>query len=200
MKKILDFAVTFFCFLLLMLFVCTVSLAENSTDIYGSILRLHVIASSDSKDDQLLKLEVRDRILEKAGNLFSDANSIESALLTAHENKNLIIKAAKDVIREKGRNDTVKVEIGKKFYPEKNYSGIIFPEGEYLSVRVIIGKGKGQNWWCVLYPPIFGSGIEYIPSITDNTEKSAEIEKLAENGGITLFGSIVKLKFLEYLK
>ena len=125
---------------------------ESEYQIYDSCVRLHVIANSDSQSDQELKLKVRDKLLEYVSEY--DVNSKETALIRLNEDKTTLETIAKEVVEENGYAYDVKIEIGLENYPRREYEGFSLPAGEYTSVRVIIGEGKGENWWCVLYPPL----------------------------------------------
>lgn len=128
--------------------------------IYENTVRLHVLANSDSEQDQALKLLVRDAILSTVNDL--DATGKQDALKKIEDQKENLKKIAKTVILNNGKDYDVKIEIGKEMYPTKHYEDFSLPAGEYTSVRVIIGKGQGQNWWCVLYPPLCtNSAIKY---------------------------------------
>ena len=125
---------------------------SEELDIYENTVRLHVIANSDSEDDQALKLLVRDAILNTVNDL--NANGKEDALNKIENQKENLKSVAKTVILNNGKDYDVKIEIGREMYPTKHYEDFSLPAGEYTSVRVVIGEGKGQNWWCVLYPPL----------------------------------------------
>lgn len=125
---------------------------EKEYEIYNSTVRLHVLANSDEPSDQELKLLVRDALLEKVSTY--EADSQEMALELIEQGKNELISAAKEVIREQGFEYDVDIEIGKEYYQTRYYEDFALPAGEYTSVRVIIGSGQGQNWWCVLFPPL----------------------------------------------
>ena len=122
--------------------------------IYDKVLRLHVIANSDSKEDQALKLLVRDAILEKTSVLLANTTSREEARHIIETNIKNLQKIAKLTVTQNGYSYPVTVELGKEEYPTKNYESCAFPAGEYLSLKVKIGKAEGQNWWCVLFPPM----------------------------------------------
>ncbi len=118
----------------------------------GEILRFHVIANSNSPQDQALKLKVRDRVLEVFKTLeFNNASDAEKA---AVRHSSLLREAALDVIDEQGFSYNVTVSCGIYPFPQKSYGNITLPQGKYNAVRVIIGEGKGENWWCVMYPPL----------------------------------------------
>ena len=125
---------------------------SEECQIYNSCVRLHVIANSDTEKDQELKLKVRDKLLEYVGKY--EVESKEEALLKMQEETSTLEEIARETIKENGYDYDVKIEIGLEDYPTKNYDNFSLPAGEYTSVRVIIGGGDGQNWWCVLYPPL----------------------------------------------
>lgn len=133
---------------------------SEELDIYESTVRLHVLANSDSERDQTLKLLVRDAILDTVNDFKTSGK--EETLKRIEEQKENLEKIAKTVILNNGENYDVKIEIGREMYPTKHYEDFSLPAGEYTSVRVIIGKGEGQNWWCVLYPPLCtNSALKY---------------------------------------
>jgi stage II sporulation protein R len=127
---------------------------HGETEIYQNVLRLHVIANSDSEDDQALKLSVRDTVLEKTKHLFKDCRSRDAAEAILNENIALIEQVAQEAVWKAGYSYSVTVELGEEEYPTKNYESCCFPSGEYLSLRIKIGEAQGQNWWCVLFPPL----------------------------------------------
>ncbi len=127
---------------------------HGESEIYNSVLRLHVLANSDSEEDQALKLKVRDAILAKSEELFSSKLSRDEAIEAVNQNMELLQAEAQRVIEEEGYSYPVSVELGEEVYPTKNYESFCFPSGSYLSLRIVIGNGEGQNWWCVLFPPM----------------------------------------------
>lgn len=150
MKKILTVTLTL-CILVLLIGVLPI---HGESEIYSDVVRLHVLANSDSEEDQALKLQVRDAILEVSAPLFSHCRTQEEAIETINANRAVLERAAKDAIAAAGRNDAVRVELGKEVYPTRNYESFCFPSGSYVSLRVLIGEAEGQNWWCVLFPPM----------------------------------------------
>lgn len=123
-------------------------------EIYNSVVRLHILANSDSEEDQALKLKVRDAILDLTAPLLehcADRNEAEE-LLRAQIPE--LTAAATAVLEQEGRSDTVTIEFDEEEYPERTYDSFCFPAGSYLSMRVLIGSGEGHNWWCCLFPPI----------------------------------------------
>ena len=127
---------------------------HGESEIYDSVLRLHVIASSDSEEDQALKLLVRDAVLLEAEALLTSTDSKESAELTVAQNLERLRSVAEETVRQNGYSYPVSIELGEEKYPTKNYESCCFPAGEYTSLRILIGDAEGQNWWCVLFPPL----------------------------------------------
>ncbi len=118
------------------------------------VLRLHVIANSDSAEDQKVKLLVRDALLEKSKDVFSENATLEQAEAEACKNLPLFFETAKKTLRENGFDETVCVSVGKSSFPTKSYGDITLPAGEYNALRVEIGESAGKNWWCVMFPPL----------------------------------------------
>ena len=125
-----------------------------SNNIADSVFRLHVIANSDSKEDQELKLKVRDELLSYMNIISKDSTSKQEAMQIANEHKEEFTQIAEKVIKENGYNYTVNVQIGKADFPTKYYGDITLPAGTYDALKVQIGEAKGQNWWCVMIPPL----------------------------------------------
>ena len=131
------------------------SFASACKDIRNSVLRMHVIANSDSAEDQALKLKVRDAVLEAGKEYFDNSESAAEA-----EKKLVLVKdeleaVAKKTVIDNGYDYDVKVNIGNAYFPTKTYDGeVTLPAGEYEAVNVVIGSGNGHNWWCVMFPPM----------------------------------------------
>ncbi|MBQ9113224.1 MAG: stage II sporulation protein R [Clostridia bacterium] len=127
---------------------------HGEAEIYDSVLRLHVVANSDSEADQALKLEVRDAILECNALLCEDCDSVEDARAVLEERLEEIRLCAKEKMESLGYTYDVEVRLCEEEYPTKQYGSLCFPSGEYLSLQVLIGEAAGKNWWCVLFPPL----------------------------------------------
>lgn len=125
-----------------------------SNNIADSVFRLHVIANSDSKEDQELKLKVRDELLSYMNIISKDSTNKQEAMQIANEHKEEFIQIAEKVIKENGYNYTVNVQVGKADFPTKYYGDITLPAGTYDALKVQIEEAKGQNWWCVMFPPL----------------------------------------------
>ena len=135
--------------------ICAISYAQNiSTDIASSVFRLHVIANSDSKEDQDLKYKVRDNLLKYMNKICKDCTSKEDAISLVEKNEDIFKQIALDTIRNEGFSYNVNINIGNFEFPTKNYGDISLPAGLYDALRVEIGEAKGQNWWCVMFPPL----------------------------------------------
>lgn len=151
MQNRLLIAIVFVCSLLLIVGTLPV---HGEAEIYDTVVRLHVLANSDSEEDQSRKLRVRDAVLAVTGPLLADCRTQAEAreLLEAHMSD--IQVAAESVIAAEGRSDRITLLLDTEEYPTRDYDGFCFPAGEYLSLRVCIGAAEGQNWWCCLFPPL----------------------------------------------
>ena len=142
------------CVLVLCLAICNILPIHGEEKIYESVVRLHVLANSDSDEDQALKLRVRDAILSYVSPKVIDSNSREEAIEILQGELENIKKEAKRVVFEQGYEYNVEVTLTLEDYPTRNYESMSFPSGQYVSLRVLIGEAEGQNWWCVLFPPL----------------------------------------------
>ena len=126
--------------------------ANNCDDLSSKVLRLHIIANSDSKTDQDLKIKVRDKIIEKSGAFLESAKDKESAQTLVLNNLENLQEIAVSEIKQQGFNYSVNSEITNMYFPTRKYDYITLPAGHYDALRLIIGEGKGKNWWCVIFP------------------------------------------------
>ncbi|MBR1592740.1 MAG: stage II sporulation protein R [Ruminococcus sp.] len=125
---------------------------RNLEKLRHSVLRLHILANSDSEYDQNLKLMVRDALL--GADFFGESESLEDAENTARENLTQIIETAEGVLSENGCDMPVSAEIEDIYFDERVYGDITMPAGTYRALRINIGSAQGHNWWCVMYPPL----------------------------------------------
>lgn len=149
--------VIFFLLFLLTLYVFVSAysyVTAVSSQIEDSVFRLHVLANSNSKEDQDLKYKVRDALLEYMNTLCKDTTSKEDAMTIAKEHEQNFYQIAKNIISENGFSYDVNIQIGNFPFPTKQYGDISLPAGNYDALRVEIGDGIGQNWWCVMFPPL----------------------------------------------
>ena len=152
MKKILAFCTS----VLVIVILLGVMPVHGEADVYDSVVRLHVLANSDSEEDQILKLKVRDAVLYEVSSIFkyNSCENINDALCIIEKNMSQILSAAQNCIKQEGYQYTVNISLTGERYPTRNYEQLAFPSGEYISFVVKIGEGKGENWWCVLFPPL----------------------------------------------
>lgn len=135
--------------------ICALSYAQNiSTDIANNVFRLHVLANSDSEEDQNLKYKVRDNLLSYMNKICVHCKTKQQAISIVEENKDNFKQIALDTIRNEGYSYDVNINIGNFEFPTKNYGDISLPAGFYDALRVEIGEAKGHNWWCVMFPPL----------------------------------------------
>lgn len=118
------------------------------------LIRFHVIANSDSREDQELKLKVRDEVIEYLEPLLKKSKSIEESRKIIKQNNKKVISIAKKVVKDNGYSYNVQTELSRENFPEKVYGKIVLPQGEYEAYRILIGNASGQNWWCVMFPPL----------------------------------------------
>lgn len=134
-------------------------MSSESDDVFVSriskkLIRFHVIANSDSKEDQSLKLKIRDKILAYISPKLKVSSSLDESRKILKENDEEVKKIALKVIKDNGYDYSVSTTFGREDFPVKTYGNITLPQGNYEAYRVIIGSGKGKNWWCVMFPPL----------------------------------------------
>lgn len=158
-----------------------------SKNISDSVFRLHVIANSDSDEDQALKLKVRDKLLEYMNSLCANTSSKEDAMRIANEHIDDFSKIAKDVISENEYDYEVEISVGECDFPTKNYGDVSLPAGIYDALRVKIGSANGHNWWCVMFPPLcfvdVSSGVvpEDSKELLEDTMSDEEFDLITES-------------------
>lgn len=120
----------------------------------SDLIRLHVLANSDSDEDQALKRAVRDAVIAALEPTLAQAESLEEAEGAIRGQLGLMEKTAAAVLRSHGKDHAVRAEFGRFQFPTRQYGSVLLPAGEYSALRVVLGEGAGQNWWCVLFPPL----------------------------------------------
>lgn len=205
MKKILNFiqnskvkcGIILFLLLALYTYICTFNYVQTvSSDIQDSVFRLHVLANSDSKEDQTLKYKVRDALLNYMNTLCQNINSKEEAVLMVKNHKSEFENIALNVIYEEGFNYSVNINIGNFEFPTKTYGDISLPAGMYDALRVEIGNSNGQNWWCVMFPSL--CFIDISSGIVEEDSKEVLKDNLSDESYTIISdncSSIVKFKF-----
>lgn len=195
LSKLKSFILLIF-LLFLYIFICAHSyVSAVSEDLSNSVFRLHVIANSNSEEDQSLKLKVRDKLLNYMNNICSSCTTKEEAMQIAQDHKDEFQKVAKQTIIDSGYDYDVNINIGNYYFPTKNYGDISLPASFYDALRVEIGSAKGRNWWCVMFPSLcfidVSSGV-----ISDESRENLQNNLDSESYNIISENTAsIKLKF-----
>ncbi|AIS53412.1 stage II sporulation protein R [Thermoanaerobacter kivui] len=167
--------------------------ALQKEDLSRKLIRFHVIANSDSQQDQQLKLKVRDAILFNLNPKFEKAKSVKESEKIIKENLDEIKKIAQEEILNDGKNYDVKVMYGKYDFPTRYYGAITLPAGSYNALKVVIGNGEGKNWWCVMFPPL--CFIDITHGITDSKAKEEMAKYLTKDEMEIIESDKTEIKF-----
>lgn len=170
-------------------------LNREQKELADSIIRLHVIANSDSHADQQLKYQVRDRILTEAAALYQPGDDLTQVRKSMEENLTLLAQAGREVVEEQGYDYPVSATLERTWFPTKKYTDFALPAGNYTALRIVVGEGKGENWWCVAFPPLcLGSVSETVDEAAAAGNFTQEQVSLitGESGGY-----VVKFKAIE---
>lgn len=202
MKKKLNFililTILVFIYIALLSFNYSKAVSSNLSD---SVFRLHIIANSDSSADQELKLKVRDNIINYMNTLTSSSSDKKDVISMVNNHLDSFKEIALNTIKENGYNYDVNIEIGNFHFPTKSYGDISFPAGNYDALKIEIGDAIGQNWWCVLFPPLcfVNSSTGVVPDDSKNTLKeninSESYEIISEGNNSNDNTSDIKIKF-----
>lgn len=202
MKKKLNFililTILIFLYIVLLSFNYSQAISYNLSD---SVFRLHIIANSDSSADQELKLKVRDNIIEYMNTLTSSSSDKKDVISMVNNHLDSFKEIALNTIKENGYNYDVNIEIGNFHFPTKSYGDISFPAGNYDALKIEIGDAIGQNWCCVLFPPLcfVNSSTGVVPDDSKNTLKeninSESYEIISEGNNSNDNTSDIKIKF-----
>ena len=130
------------------------SFEKTSEEIRSDVLRLHVIANSDTSVDQNLKLRLRDYILQEGKDIFNGSVNVENAVEKIEPVLPELEKSAKAFVNQAGFDYDVKISLSNEYFTTRTYETVTLPAGKYLALRVVIGSGEGHNWWCVMFPPM----------------------------------------------
>ena len=126
--------------------------SRSDFSLYDNVIRLHILANSDSETDQALKLYVRDSILSKVDSIVRGAESKREAEALLRDSLDELTAAARSAVHEYGADESVTVTLTEEEYPRRSYGIATLPSGEYTSLRIMLGEAEGANWWCVLFP------------------------------------------------
>ena len=177
--------------LIVSIIVSTVSFGYECEKIRDNVIRLHVIANSDSEADQTVKLKVRDALLECGKEMFSGNVDVNNAEEKLNLYKNTLIKIADKVLAENGMEYKSDIYLTEEYFTTRQYEDFTMPAGKYLALKVILGEGSGKNWWCVMFPPLC------LPAASENKDLNVVF---SENGADIVENSnkyVIKFKIVE---
>lgn len=185
--------------LVLLMTVCSAALPVNGeVGLYNKMIRLHVLANSDSEEDQALKLVVRDAVLKCTEDMIINCKTVTEAREAIEQNKDKIQKVCEQTVFDSGYEYPVDIVLGIEKYPEKSYGSVTLPSGDYYSVRVMIGSAEGHNWWCVLFPPLcVGAAKNERDTMTEAGLTKNEVDILTENDGEKY---VLKFRIIEFFR
>ncbi len=150
--------------------VLAVTGGKQAKNLSDAVLRFHIVAASDSAEDQAIKYKVRDGIAGMTDLLFRDAATKEEAIAVARKHTGDLAAAAEEILRQNGSDDAVSVTVDRSFFPTKRYENVTFPAGVYDAIHIDIGAAEGKNFWCVMFPSLC------VPSVTkDNAKLLGEV-------------------------
>ena len=167
-------------------------------DISSSVVRLHVVAESDSDEDQKLKLKVRDDVINYLEPMLKDVYDVEETKRIILNNINKIEEEAKKSVKKYGYTYSVTADFGKFDFPTKIYENTKFPRGKYDALKIVIGSGKGQNWWCVLYPQLCFDKSQYGVLSEESDTKLRNVLSSDEYNIVTSKDIDFKFKIVEW--
>lgn len=166
---------------------------EEGKTFYPNIIRLHILANSNDENDQELKIKVRDKILKEFD--LTEVIDEEEAWQYLEENLDCMQEFAQELIEEEGYSYKVNAQLTIESFPYREYGSQIYPPGKYKALKIVLGKGQGENWWCVLYPPLCHealfnevddsqvmqvNGNVYTPEVKEKTEATEILELFLE--------------------
>ena len=182
--------------------LCAFAVCLGSTSVYAQtcsqvredVLRLHVIANSDSEEDQNIKLLVRDRLLEVGADCFANAASRQQAADAVQQASDLLTTAANEVLKAHGTDYTASITVKEEYFETRTYDGVTLPAGVYLAVCAVLGEGQGKNWWCVMFPPLC------LPAVTATESEYALFDD--ENTAVIQAedGYVIRFKIVELIE
>lgn len=189
--------------MVMFLYVWTMVLGNDllQPSIASKILRFHVLANSDSTQDQTVKEKVRDAVGIYLQPLLEGVDNLEESKQIIEENRKQIIAVAKHTLHENGFDYEVSAQIENVDFPEKTYGAYTFPRGEYEALQIVIGEGEGQNWWCVLYPNMCFRGSVFEVIEEEAEEALREVLNPWEYADVFDSGKVqIRFKFLEFFQ
>lgn len=141
-----------------------IGFGKECEDIRSDVVRLHILANSDSEADQRVKLAVRDALLNSGKDVFDGNLNVSTAKEKLEAQKTELIAIANNVLKENGFDYTSQIYLTEEYFTTRTYENFTLPAGEYLALKVVLGSGKGHNWWCVMFPPLC------LPAASENAD------------------------------
>ncbi len=194
-KKLLVFVPIFLCALLVVVSITpTITMSES---ISQKVFRLHILANSDSQEDQQLKLRVRDKILQESEEMFSSCNSVDEAINISRESIDKLKNISRQVIAYYNYDYDVRAYVTKEYFETREYDNFTLPAGIYDCLKIEIGQGKGHNWWCVMYPSVCISGCtdDFDLTLTEDEKQLIESDNYVIKFKVVEIYEKIKSKF-----
>lgn len=194
-KKLLVFVPIFLCALLVVVSITpTITMSES---ISQKVFRLHILANSDSDEDQQLKLKVRDKILQESEKMFSSCNSVDEAINISRESIDKLKNISRQVIAYYNYDYDVRAYVTKEYFETREYDNFTLPAGIYDCLKIEIGQGKGHNWWCVMYPSVCISGCtdDFDSTLTEDEKRLIESDNYVIKFKVVEIYEKIKSKF-----
>lgn len=157
-------------------------------EVKNSLIRFHVIANSDNEDDQKLKIEVKNKVIDYLYPYLNSSKSLDESRKIIKDKMQDVKKIAEEVIKNNNYQYDVKVELSRENFPDKSYGNITLPQGNYEAFRIVIGSGQGRNWWCVMFPPLC-----FVDESKAQVEYDKTEEKIKASEGKDITGKEVNL-------
>ena len=192
MKKIHKIEISVALGLIVSMIISIAGFGADCKKIRDEVVRLHVLANSDSEDDQKVKLAVRDALLECGAEIFSGSLDKNNAAWILESEEEKLTEIANEVLKENGFDYSAKIYLVNEYFNTRVYDNFTMPAGEYLALKVVLGNGEGKNWWCVMFPPLC------LPAATEQTNTDAvfnenEIKIIKEKNGYEIRFKIVEI-------
>ncbi|MGI6406780.1 MAG: stage II sporulation protein R [Syntrophaceticus sp.] len=187
------------CFVIVLLFIpLALGVQAKKAFTTDNLIRFHVIANSDQEQDQHVKYIVRDRLIEVLKQQLSGAENYQEAQRIITDNRTQLAAVARETVAAAGQSYEVRVELGKSDFPPKAYGNVVLPQGEYEALKIVLGEGKGANWWCVLFPPL--CFVDISANASEREDNIVVQETIAQQGKRDENEVDLRFRLLEWIK